>query len=173
MLAVLLFTRVSEAFFGVSAVLWQQGLGASSGGEGGLHPLRLLLPEDQLPSGPAPLRGQNILANLAYAFMSGPVSAVLVTIAVGFTYMTANLIQLDLAARVCTPETAGTTFALLMPLCNLSYSLSEALGGHLYDGLGARFGFHAAFSGLVVVGAASTALCWTMFPLLRRHAPTQ
>jgi MFS family permease len=112
-----------------------------------------------------------ILATLAYAFMSGPVSAVLVTIAVGFTYMTANLIQLDLAARVCTPETAGTTFALLMSLCNLSYSLSEALGGHLYDNLGAEYGYQTSFQVLVLVGAAFTALCWTVFPLLRRYAP--
>lgn len=112
-----------------------------------------------------------ILATVAYAFMTGPVSAVLVTVAVGFTYMTANLIQLDLAARVCTPETAGTTFALLMALCNLSYSASAALGGHLYDGLGARFGYPVAFQLLVAVGAAFTALCWTVFPLLRRYAP--
>jgi Na+/melibiose symporter-like transporter len=112
-----------------------------------------------------------ILATVAYAFMSGPVSAVLVTVAVGFTYMTANLIQLDLSARVCTPETAGTTFALLMSLCNLSYSLSEALGGHLYDFVGARLGFQPSFQILVAAGAGFTALCWLLIPVLRRYAP--
>ena len=72
---------------------------------------------------------------------------------------------------MCTPETAGTTFALLMALCNPSYSASAALGGHLHDGLGARFGYPVAFQLLVVVAAALTALCWTVFPLLRCYAP--
>lgn len=68
-------------------------------------------------------------------------------------------------------QTAGTTFALLMSLCNLSYSLSEALGEHLYDNLGADYGYQTSFQLLVVVGAAFTALCWAVFPLLRRYAP--
>ena len=47
--------------------------------------------------------------------------------------MTATLIQIDLAARTCPPETAGTVFALLMALENLSASASTWLGGVLYD----------------------------------------
>lgn len=112
-----------------------------------------------------------IMATAAYAFMTGPVSAVVVTVAVGFTYMIATLIQLDLAARVCTPETAGTTFALLMALSNLSYSLSTALGGHVYDLVGQEHGYQTAFSILVAVGAGFTAFCWLLMPLLRRYPP--
>jgi hypothetical protein len=44
--------------------------------------------------------------------------------------MTATLIQLDLAARSCPPEAAGTVFATLMALENFAASLSTWLGGH-------------------------------------------
>ena len=37
-----------------------------------------------------------------------------VTLAVGFTYMTASLIQLDLAAQACPAAGSGTAFAVLM-----------------------------------------------------------
>ena len=37
----------------------------------------------------------------AYGWMVDQVSAVVVTCVVGFVYMTATLIQLDLAARTC------------------------------------------------------------------------
>jgi len=47
--------------------------------------------------------------------------------------MTASLVQFDLAARVCRPATAGTTFAVLMALSNLGMSLSTALGGSWYQ----------------------------------------
>src|SRR5262249_15086005 len=74
-----------------------------------------------------------ILSTLAYAWVTDERSAELVTLGAGFTYMTATLIQLDLAARTCPTVTAGTVFALLMALENLSASTSTWLGGVLYD----------------------------------------
>ncbi|NUQ66597.1 MAG: MFS transporter [Pirellulales bacterium] len=109
-----------------------------------------------------------ILSTLGYWAMVDKTSAVVVTLAIGFTYMTALLIQLDLAAQACPAEVAGTGFALLMALSNLSMSLSTALGGHLYDRWAASWGATAAFHHLVGCGAAFTAACWLLVPVLRR-----
>ena len=87
-----------------------------------------------------------------------------VSAAVGFTYMIASLTQLDLAARSCTPETAATVFAILMSLCNLSLSLSTYVGSSWYESLGQT---QQAFDFLVIVGALSTALCWPLTWVLR------
>ena len=62
-----------------------------------------------------------ILATIAYWGYRDATSGVLISIAVGVVYAIGSLIQLDLAARVCRPETAGTTFALLMSLTNLEH----------------------------------------------------
>lgn len=109
-----------------------------------------------------------IVSTVAYWGLGGATSAVLVTAAVGFTYMTANLILMDLAARVCTPQTAGTTFAILMALSNLAMGLSAGLGGSWYDSLASHWGPSAAFHILVGIGAACTAACWLLVPVLRR-----
>lgn len=112
-----------------------------------------------------------VLSTLAYWGMHDHTSAIVVTLAVGFTYMTALLIQLDLAAQVCPPEAAGTTFALLMALTNLSTSVATVLGGSLYERWSTQWGPHRAFHVLVGCGAAFTAGCWLLVPILRRHAP--
>lgn len=104
-----------------------------------------------------------VVATLLYLGMSDERSALLVSAAVGFTYMIASLTQLDLAARSCSPVTAATVFAVLMALCNLSLSLSTWLGGAWYEALGAG---DAAFRALVGVGALFTALCWPLTWLL-------
>jgi MFS family permease len=109
-----------------------------------------------------------VVATLAYWFLTDHGSAVLVSLAVGFTYMTATLIQLDLAARYCPPEAAGTAFALLMALENLANVGSTWLGGHLYEHWAALWGSRRAFNVLVGVGAATTACCWLLVPLLPR-----
>jgi predicted MFS family arabinose efflux permease len=109
-----------------------------------------------------------ILATVAYAGVYDQTTALLATLAVGFTYMTASLIQLDLAARICPPEVSGTAFALLMALSNLSMAGSTWLGGQLYDAWNARWGPLATFNLLVVSGAGFTACCWLLVPLLRR-----
>ncbi|HEX8200614.1 MAG TPA: MFS transporter [Isosphaeraceae bacterium] len=105
-----------------------------------------------------------IVATAAYGLLVDRPSALAVTLAVGLTYMTATLIQLDLAARACPPEVAGTAFALLMALENLASSGSTVLGGLLYQWGTGLWGSPAAFRLLVAVGAATTACCW---PLVR------
>ena len=109
-----------------------------------------------------------ILATLTYWAYRDPTSSVIVSVLVGVVYAIGTIIQLDLAARVCRPETAGTTFALLMSLSNLSVALAQGLGGTIYATLTDRWGAGAAFHGLVAVGALFTATCWLLAPHLTR-----
>ncbi len=109
-----------------------------------------------------------VFSALAYATVTDGRSVVAVTLAVGAAHMTATLIQLDLAAQACPPEAAGTVFALLMALENLSISAGAWLGGGWYDAWAGRWGSRAAFRALVAVGAATTACCWLLVPLLPR-----
>ena len=111
-----------------------------------------------------------ILSTLCYWPMHDATTAVLASIVFGLTYQTATLIQLDLAARICPTESAGTIFALLMAISNTGISASYGVGGLTYDWLasadmlGSR---HAAFDALVAIGAASTAGCWLLVPVMR------
>ena len=107
-----------------------------------------------------------VVMTLCYAALNGPMAAALLMVPVGLTYMTATLIQLDLAAQACPPEVAGTAFALLMALENLAVSGSTFLGGRLYVEGTERWGSDVAFRVLVVIGAAFTAACWLVVPLL-------
>jgi hypothetical protein len=107
-----------------------------------------------------------VVSTLGYALVVDERSALLVTAGVAFTYMTATLIQMDLAARTCAPETAGTVFALLMALENLSASASTWLGGVLYDEGKDRWGSRGSFQVLVLIGSALTACCWLVVPWL-------
>ena len=109
-----------------------------------------------------------ILSTAAYWGLRQELPAQVVSAATGFITAIALLIQLDLAAQVCPPAVAGTVFAVLMSLVNLSASLSTWLGGYCYDLLGARFGNHAAFDLLVGIGSLMTALCWLVLPRLLR-----
>ena len=110
-----------------------------------------------------------ILNTLAYWALAGERSAQLVSLGVGFFYMTGTLVQLDLAARICLPATAGTTFALLMSLTNFSYGLGAWLGSSFYKDWSERWGTDMAFDVLVAVGAAFTAACWLVVPFLPRQ----
>lgn len=108
-----------------------------------------------------------VISTLGYWWMTGESSAVVITLAVSITYMTALLIQLDLAAQACPPRAAGTVFASLMSLSNLSVSLSTGVGGSLYDLFAGQWDKPAAFRTLVLIGAACTACCWLVAPFLR------
>jgi MFS family permease len=110
-----------------------------------------------------------ILSTLANWAMTDERSALILTVAVAFTYMTALLIQLDLAARACPTETAGTIFALLMALSNIGTSLSSIAGGWIYEwSANAWQDERLAFNVLVGIGAAFTACCWLLVPTLGR-----
>jgi Na+/melibiose symporter-like transporter len=110
-----------------------------------------------------------VLATLAYWALDGVPSAIVISFVVGFVYMTGTIVQLDLAARVCEVDTAGTTFALLMALTNLAVSLSMDLGGRIYDQLADWKNATIAFQVLVGIGAIFTSLCWFLVPTIRRH----
>jgi predicted MFS family arabinose efflux permease len=109
-----------------------------------------------------------IAATAAYWWLSGEKSAQIISLLVGVTYSTGTMIQLDLAARHCPPEAAGTAFAVLMAVSNLGISSSDWVGGTLYkqwEPWGATSAFHA----LVAVGCVTTAGCWLLVPLLNRR----
>jgi MFS family permease len=109
-----------------------------------------------------------VASTLAYGLVGGELSLYAVSAVVGFTYMTGSLVQLDLAAQVCPRRWAGTLFATLMALSNISIAASEALGGELYEGWCASAGSGSSFVRLVLTGAAFTASCWLLAPLLMR-----
>jgi Na+/melibiose symporter-like transporter len=109
-----------------------------------------------------------ILATIAYWGYRDPTSGVVISLGVGVVYAIGSIIQLDLAARVCRPETAGTTFALLMSLTNLGAALSQGIGGSIYEEMAERWGYVLAFQILVGVGALFTAGCWLLMPVLNR-----
>jgi MFS family permease len=110
-----------------------------------------------------------VLATIAYWGLVGPKSALVISFVVGFVYMTATMVQLDLAARLCDLVTAGSTFALLMSLSNLSVALSMYIGGGIYEGLGKWKDRTFAFHVLVGIGALFTCCCWFLVPVLRRY----
>ncbi len=113
--------------------------------------------------------GLGVLSSLAYWGMHGQASTIVVSLVAGFCYMLGTLVQLDVAARACDENSAGTTFALLMALSNLGASLSGWVGGHWYDWLAMTLGnHHAAYHLLVGSGAICTAACWFLVPLMRR-----
>jgi Na+/melibiose symporter-like transporter len=109
-----------------------------------------------------------IAATIAYWGYRDATSGVVISLLVGVVYAIGSLIQLDLAARVCRPETAATTFALLMSLTNLGTALSQGIGGSIYEAMAERWGYASAFQMLVAVGAVFTAACWLLIPLLNR-----
>jgi len=107
-----------------------------------------------------------IVATIAYWAYRDATSGVVISLLVGVVYAIGSLTQLDLAARVCRLETAGTTFALLMSLTNLSAALSQGVGGTIYEAMAERWGYASAFQILVAVGALFTAGCWLLMPVL-------
>jgi len=107
-----------------------------------------------------------VASTLAFAGVSDRASAVAASLVIGLIFMLATLIQLDLAARSCPPEAAGTYFAVLMALENLAASLATGLGGWAYaEGCG-RWGPMPAFWMLVLIGSAFTASSWLLLPLI-------
>ena len=110
-----------------------------------------------------------VLATIGYWALDGQRSAIVISFVVGFVYMTGMIVQLDLAARVCEIETAGTTFALLMSLSNFAVGLSTSLGGHIYDGWRTDEHYTYAFNWLVGIGALFTCGCFLLVPTIRRY----
>ena len=96
---------------------------------------------------------------LAYAFVDSQWSAFVIVFCTSFVGIIASLGPLNLAAEACPKDAEGTVFALLMSLINISRSLSDYLGGLLYD----RFGF----LWLIVIFSFLAAISWFFLPLVR------
>ena len=109
-----------------------------------------------------------VLANAVYFDLTTIEGAYVVSFLGGIAYLTGLLIQLDVAARLVPVEVAATLFALIMALTNLSSSLSEALGGYLYDYLNAG---QSAYEWIVLLSTLVIAVCWAWMPRLRREVP--
>ncbi|WP_435021726.1 hypothetical protein TA3x_002526 [Tundrisphaera sp. TA3] len=124
-------------------------------------PIAVAVPFPALARASVPL---GVVSTLLYWGLGGPASLLVVAAAVGFAYMLATLIQLELAARACPPEATGSVFATLMALENLAAALSTAVGGWCYDGWAVAWGETAAFRLLVALGAATTATSWFLLP---------
>jgi MFS family permease len=108
-----------------------------------------------------------VISTLVYIGLGSETSAIIISLAWGFVYMVTSLAQLELAGRYCPPEAAGTVFALLMAVWNLSISTSGIVGGRLYESWTDAWGVDTAYMALVAIGASITALGW----LLMRFFP--
>jgi MFS family permease len=113
-----------------------------------------------------------VTATLLYLLLRTEPSFAVISFLAGLTYMTAALVQMDLVARSCPPELAGTVFALMMGLINFSVLLSEYAGGWFYEILSTQTSRQAAFNIAVAIGALCTSLGWLLVPVLRRHHHT-
>ncbi len=115
--------------------------------------------------------GSSVLATLALIWIDDVTSDFVVSIVSALAWTFAFLLQLDLAARVCPPRYAGTIFALLMAVSNGGDSLAAYVGGTMHDALSPSIGADGAYDVLVLMGAATTAVAWTLVPRLSRdHA---
>ena len=108
-----------------------------------------------------------IVTSAGYWWLAGEISGGAIFFLVGFATATATVIQLDLAAQVCPPQVAGTLFATLLGMSNLATALSLHVGGRCYESWLQTLGNPLAFNLLVAIGAASTAACWLVVPLMR------
>jgi MFS family permease len=110
-----------------------------------------------------------IVSTLAYWLLWNAALACVVSLAFGFAYTTALLVQLDLAAQACPATAAGTIFAAIMALSNLSTSLATYVGGNLYEQGNRLWGHTSSYNLLVAIGALTTATCWLVVPLLPKR----
>jgi MFS family permease len=105
----------------------------------------------------------------AYWHVTDRGSAAVISVVVGFTYMTASMILVDLAARACPIEAAGTMFALFMALCNISSAATTWLGGWLYQAADDRFGSDVAFQMVVAIGGLLSTTSYLVVRYLPDH----
>ncbi|HUY31353.1 MAG TPA: MFS transporter [Pirellulales bacterium] len=101
-----------------------------------------------------------VASTLAYWPLADGQWATSVSLLAGFTYMTAIMVQLDLAARACPLSAAGTVFALFMAVSNISALLSTWLGGYWYESASQRWDSATAFSLLLAGSALLTVVSW-------------
>jgi predicted MFS family arabinose efflux permease len=112
-----------------------------------------------------------VLSNLFYVVVSDYPTAVMAAILEGLSTGTAQLMLLDVAARMVPPEVAGTVFALLMSCANLGKSLGIKVGGKLDEHFKESVSPAQSFHRLVMVAALFTAATWLVVPWILRHEP--
>lgn len=113
-----------------------------------------------------------IISNCAYLLLGSRSSALALSAFVGFTYMTASMVQTDLAARACTERMTSTVFATFMATCNIAGAVSTWLGGVWYHHGAAQWGSTASFQSLIVVSSLFTATCWLVVRSIPAHLLT-
>ena len=118
-------------------------------------PLARRIPLQRLLNGSI---GVGVVGTLAYLVYRDWISALLIDTFFGGVGMVMQLAILDLAAKACPRRVEATFFALLMSVYNAGQQLSQNVGARLYESLG--------FTPLVLISAATTALCWVLVPLL-------
>lgn len=101
-----------------------------------------------------------IISTLTYWPLAAGSSATTLSLLAGFSYMLANMILLDLAARACPIKAAGTVFAMFMAMCNVAAAMSTWLGGYFYEFTRAQWGAGIGFYSLLAASAGFTACSW-------------
>jgi MFS family permease len=101
------------------------------------------------------------VATLAYLLLSGPVSAVVISIFGGLTSMIAFVATLSLAADSCPEGAEGFAFAGMMSVLNIAQPLGNTLGSVLYEHV-----FDRHLPPLIVVSAVTTALIIFLVPFM-------
>ncbi len=102
------------------------------------------------------------LSAASFLLLSGEVSAAIVNFANGIALMIATISMLTLAADFCPSRAEGFAFAGLMSVMNLADVFSANVGAFLYDKV-----FDSNMAPLIIVSAASTAVCVVLIPPLR------
>lgn len=105
------------------------------------------------------------VATLAYLLLSGPVSAVVISIFAGLTSMIAFVATLSLAADSCPEGAEGFAFAGMMSVLNIAQPLGNTLGSALYEHV-----FDRHLPPLIVVSAVATALVFFLVPFMTFRA---
>lgn len=103
------------------------------------------------------------LITLLYHFYTGPVSALLVSIAAGAATTLAVMPILDLATRATPVVWACAGFALMMSVRNAAHSLSDVVGSWLFTEHG------VSFPALIWINAVTTAAVALVVPFLPSH----
>lgn len=109
------------------------------------------------------------LTQAVFIFMSGTTDALILHFFNGAATAMAMLNAHVIAANKCPDKAEGFMYAILLSVTNLSYFLSQGLGGHLYVSV-----FDGAINPLILLSAAMTACCLLLVPFFNfERTPAQ
>ena len=103
-----------------------------------------------------------IVANLAYFFLAGQVSAVWISALAGGAFAVSYVACISIAADFCPPGAEGFAFAILMSVNNIATPVADNAGSYLYE-----YVFHGKLEPLILISAAITAIGFVLVPMLR------